>query len=109
MTPSATAPRVAKRRTPAASAWARAVSGRVPWRAEMLGLGLALLLAGAFIALLLGAMETAQTRRLEAAAAQRVLMACESQPLARGRLACRLALQKPAVASSGLPQRVAGS
>lgn len=109
MTPSAPTPRLAARWTPAAQGVLRAIAGRAPWRAEMVGLGLVLLLAGTFITLLVGAMNTAQVRRVDAEAAQRALMACESKPLAHERQACRLALRTPAVAPEGLQQRMAGS
>ena len=82
-------------RIPTASKAFSGTGARAPWRAEVIGLGLALLMAGALFALLRSSMDTARQRRLGVEAAQRVLMACESLPLASERRDCRQALQEP--------------
>ena len=100
--------RPAAQATSAVSSSTWRASARAPRRAEIIGLGLALLMAGALIALLRGSMDTARQRRLDDAATQRVLLACERMPLASERHACRQARQEPAAAAGSALQRQAG-
>lgn len=104
MTTSDPSPHLIAEPTRVASKAYSAIGARAPWRAEVIGLGLALLMAGALIALLRSSMDTARQRRLGVEAAQRVLIACESLPLASERRDCRQAPREPS-ASLGAQQQ----